>query len=77
MSSTRRAPESTPATSHGGYADLPSCSGRRSGARRAVDIEDRTAKLGHRVPADPVHLGGEPGTWYQYDLPLPRDTGTL
>jgi ribosomal-protein-alanine N-acetyltransferase len=60
---------------------------RRAAARHGLHtlraaVADRNAasqrvlvKAGFRPagPADPAHLGGEPGTWYRRDLTLPPD----
>ncbi|MET9563848.1 GNAT family N-acetyltransferase [Streptomyces tauricus] len=57
-----------------GLRALRAAAAHRNAASRAVLTKVGFVPVG---PADPVHLGGEPGTWYQYDLTLPRDTGTL
>jgi ribosomal-protein-alanine N-acetyltransferase len=52
--------------------------GRQATARRNAASQKVLTKAGFVPvgPADPAHLGGKPGTWYQRDLVL-RDTSEM
>ncbi|MFD6285264.1 GNAT family N-acetyltransferase [Streptomyces sp. NPDC060205] len=50
-----------------GLHTLRAATAHRNAASRAVLTHVGFVPVG---PADPAHLGGEPGTWYQHDLRL-------
>jgi ribosomal-protein-alanine N-acetyltransferase len=52
---------------------------RAATARQNVASQRVLTKAGFVAvgPADPAHIGGKPGTWYQRDLALQRDNVIL
>ncbi|MFE7031247.1 GNAT family N-acetyltransferase [Streptomyces sp. NPDC057621] len=55
-----------------GLRTLRAATSHENAASRAVLTHTGFVPVG---PADPAHLGGRPGTWYQHDLPLRRSPG--
>ncbi|GAB1340118.1 hypothetical protein ACE1SV_67080 [Streptomyces sp. E-15] len=56
-----------PAAARHGLRTLRAATTHRNAASRRVLTKAGFVPVG---PADPAHLSGEPGTWYQRDLPL-------